>query len=48
MVAMIPALAAVIALIPRTLFEERVLVAGLPGYAEYRTRVRYRWLPGVW
>jgi protein-S-isoprenylcysteine O-methyltransferase Ste14 len=28
--------------------EERALVEGLPGYADYAARVRYRLLPGVW
>lgn len=28
--------------------EEKVLEAGLPGYAEYMERVRYRLLPHVW
>jgi protein-S-isoprenylcysteine O-methyltransferase Ste14 len=28
--------------------EERTLLAGLPGYADYAARVRYRLLPGVW
>jgi protein-S-isoprenylcysteine O-methyltransferase Ste14 len=28
--------------------EERLLVAELPGYADYRTKVRARLLPGVW
>ena len=28
--------------------EENALVTGLPGYADYRTRVRYRLVPGVW
>ena len=28
--------------------EERVLTEGLPGYAEYRSRVRYRLIPFVW
>lgn len=28
--------------------EERTLIAGLPGYNDYTTRVRYRLLPGVW
>jgi len=32
----------------RTLAEEAELHAGLPGYTDYTTRVRYRWLPGVW
>jgi len=28
--------------------EEKVLLRDLPGYAEYRQRVRYRLVPGVW
>ena len=28
--------------------EEQVLEAGLPGYAEYKTRVKYRLIPFVW
>jgi len=32
----------------RTRIEERTLVAGLPGYADYATRVRYRLIPGLW
>lgn len=32
----------------RTGIEERALTAGLPGYGEYASRVRYRLLPGVW
>jgi protein-S-isoprenylcysteine O-methyltransferase Ste14 len=28
--------------------EERTLTAGLPDYADYAARVRYRLLPGVW
>src|SRR3982074_1098933 len=28
--------------------EGRALLAGLPGYADYAARVRYRLLPGVW
>jgi protein-S-isoprenylcysteine O-methyltransferase Ste14 len=28
--------------------EERALIAGLPGYADYVARVRYRLVPGVW
>ena len=46
--ALLPASVAAAALIPRTLFEERVLTGGLSGYADYKKRVRYRWLPGVW
>lgn len=32
----------------RIAIEERTLREGLPGYAEYAARVRYRLLPGVW
>ena len=32
----------------RAVGEERVLVDGLPGYADYRRKVRWRMLPGVW
>jgi protein-S-isoprenylcysteine O-methyltransferase Ste14 len=32
----------------RLLDEERILTKGLPGYAEYRQRVRYRLVPMVW
>jgi protein-S-isoprenylcysteine O-methyltransferase Ste14 len=28
--------------------EERALLEGLPGYAEYTARVRYRLVPGIW
>ena len=28
--------------------EERALLAGLPGYADYTARVRYRLVPGLW
>jgi len=32
----------------RTGIEERALMAGLPGYADYTARVRYRLFPGLW
>jgi protein-S-isoprenylcysteine O-methyltransferase Ste14 len=28
--------------------EERILLADLPGYADYTARVRYRLVPGIW
>jgi len=28
--------------------EERTLIDGLPGYADYTARVRYRLVPGLW
>ncbi len=35
-------------LVWRLLDEERVLVAALPGYADYRSTTRARLIPGVW
>jgi protein-S-isoprenylcysteine O-methyltransferase Ste14 len=35
-------------LILRTQWEDQTLQAELPGYKEYRERVRYRMIPGVW
>jgi hypothetical protein len=32
----------------RVRIEERALIEGLPGYADYAARVRYRLMPGVW
>jgi protein-S-isoprenylcysteine O-methyltransferase Ste14 len=32
----------------RSGIEERALLAGLPGYADYVARVRYRLVPGIW
>jgi hypothetical protein len=31
-----------------TLHWPGALLAGLPGYAEYTARVRYRLVPGIW
>jgi protein-S-isoprenylcysteine O-methyltransferase Ste14 len=46
--ALIPAGMLVLLLAGRTLGEEGELVKGLPGYPEYRSRVKWRWLPFVW
>lgn len=46
--ALIPVGVLLILLFGRTLGEEAELRKGLPGYAEYAARVRWRWLPGVW
>jgi protein-S-isoprenylcysteine O-methyltransferase Ste14 len=35
-------------LVIRITNEEKVLLAGLPGYADYAKRVRYRLIPLVW
>ena len=32
----------------RSGIEERALTAGLPGYDDYATQVRYRLFPGIW
>lgn len=32
----------------RARIEERILLADLPGYADYTARVRYRLIPGIW
>jgi protein-S-isoprenylcysteine O-methyltransferase Ste14 len=45
---LIPALLVVIVIIWRLLDEERHLARDLPGYAEYRSTVRVRLVPGVW
>jgi protein-S-isoprenylcysteine O-methyltransferase Ste14 len=45
----LPVFAAIVpALMWRLTDEERFLVQNLPGYGEYRERVRYRLLPPVW
>jgi protein-S-isoprenylcysteine O-methyltransferase Ste14 len=31
----------------RTMLEETMLTADLPGYVEYKQKVRYRWIPGI-
>jgi protein-S-isoprenylcysteine O-methyltransferase Ste14 len=35
-------------LVWRTIVEDRMLRRGLPGYADYAARVRYRLVPGAW
>ncbi len=46
--ALIPVALVTLALAGRTLGEEGVLIEGLPGYREYTSRVKWRWLPFVW
>jgi protein-S-isoprenylcysteine O-methyltransferase Ste14 len=46
--ALIPALMVVPVLVLRILDEEKVLVAELKGYEEYRQKVHYRLIPGIW
>ena len=42
--ALLPALA----VLRRTMIEDRMLQRSLEGYADYSGRVRYRLIPGVW
>jgi len=46
--ALLPGLAASLALIVRTSLEDGMLLAELPGYQDYAQKVPYRLLPGVW
>jgi len=46
--AILPALMILPLLAARILNEEDVLLRDLPGYAEYRQKVKYRLLPGIW
>ncbi|MNZ97793.1 Isoprenylcysteine carboxyl methyltransferase (ICMT) family protein [compost metagenome] len=46
--ALVPAALAAALLVLRTAWEDRLLRAELPGYADYARRVRWRLLPGVW
>ena len=46
--AWIPAALGVASLWIRTVLEDRTLRAELAGYDAYATRVRFRWIPGVW
>ena len=45
---LLPALVAVLAIVIRTLLEDRTLQSELAGYREYAKKVRYRFIPGVW
>jgi protein-S-isoprenylcysteine O-methyltransferase Ste14 len=44
----IPGGLAALLFVVKTAAEDRMLMAGLPGYADYAQRTRYRLLPGVW
>lgn len=46
--AFLPALLTVGAICLRTALEDKMLQAGLAGYANYARQVRYRLLPGLW
>jgi protein-S-isoprenylcysteine O-methyltransferase Ste14 len=44
---MLPTLAFILLFLRRTLLEDSLLIAELPGYADYARQVRYRLIPGV-
>ena len=46
--AVIPGFLAGLTMVIRTIYEDRMLSAELPGYAEYAAQVRYRLFPGIW
>jgi protein-S-isoprenylcysteine O-methyltransferase Ste14 len=46
--AFVPVLLVLLVTVARVRLEERALAEGLPGYAEYQTRTRFRLVPGVW
>jgi protein-S-isoprenylcysteine O-methyltransferase Ste14 len=46
--ALLPTLLIIPLLVLRISNEEKVLARDLPGYEEYRGRVRHRVVPGVW
>ena len=46
--ALLPAVAAVVSLMVRTLLEDRFLHTELSGYREYAAGVRYRLFPSIW
>jgi protein-S-isoprenylcysteine O-methyltransferase Ste14 len=46
--ALLPAGLVATLFLAKTFLEDRMLLAGLQGYAEYASQVRYRLLPGVW
>ena len=47
-VSMIPALIAIIPVIMRIKYEEEMLVKGMEGYEDYKTRVKYKIIPKIY
>ena len=45
---MIPAVIALLIAVIRTILEDRTLINELPGYEDYASRVRYKFVPGIW
>ncbi len=46
--AVVPGLLAGLMMVLRTVYEDRMLQAELPGYTDYVREVRYRLIPGIW
>lgn len=46
--ALVPGFLAGLMMVIRTVYEDRMLTAELPGYADYARQVRYRLAPGLW
>lgn len=46
--ALIPAVLCVPLYAARIIDEEKMLICDLPGYAEYKQKVKYRLIPGIW
>ncbi|NVM16424.1 MAG: isoprenylcysteine carboxylmethyltransferase family protein [Candidatus Lokiarchaeota archaeon] len=47
-ISLIPAAIGVLALIIRIKFEEKMLIKGMDGYEDYRTRVKYKLIPKIY
>jgi len=47
-ISLIPATVGVLALLIRIKFEEEMLIKGMDGYDEYRTRVKYKIIPKIY
>jgi protein-S-isoprenylcysteine O-methyltransferase Ste14 len=46
--ALLPAVFVVVLLLIRTILEDATLQRELSGYAEFASRTRYKWIPGIW
>jgi protein-S-isoprenylcysteine O-methyltransferase Ste14 len=46
--AILPGFLAGLTMVIRTVYEDRMLIAELPGYADYAQQVRHRLIPGLW
>ena len=45
---LIPAMLGALILVVRIKFEEDMLLAGMEGYADYQSRVKYKLIPGIY